>query len=98
MINVKDSSLFEIACNQILSNKLLVRAIRTPEVLLEIALSEVVPQFGDVDLSERQVQWQWFDCLVDRNAISGQIAKPEERTRSEKVHSLNVIDDDSSSD
>ena len=58
MINVEESSLFEIACNQISSDELFVQAIRTSEVLLEFVLSHVVPQFVDVDLFEDQVQWQ----------------------------------------
>ena len=86
MINVEDSSLFEIACNQILPNELLVR-FGTSEVLLKIALPEIVLQFVHFDLFEDQVQWQRFSCLVDlvdRNAIPGQVAKVKRRTRSEE--------------
>ena len=70
--------LFEIACNEISSNDILVRSIRTPKVLLEIALRKVVSQFGHADLLEGQVQWQRFGSLLDRNAVLGQVAKSEE--------------------
>ena len=81
MIPKESASLFEIACNQISSNEILVRSIRMPKVLLEIALPEVVSQFDYVDLLEGQVQWQRFGCLVDRNAVLGQVAKSKRRYR-----------------
>ena len=78
MINVEDACRFEIACNQISANEFFVRHTRTPEIVLEITLPEVAPEFGKANLLEAQVQRQPFDCLVDlvdRNAIPGQVAK-----------------------
>ena len=90
MIKKENSFPFEIACNEISSNDILVRSIRTPsEVLLKIALPEVVPQFGHADLLEGLVQWQRFGSLVDWNAVAGQVAKSErERLDQNSTHSI----------
>ena len=55
MIQMKSSSPFEVAFNQISSNDLFVgpvRIIRTPEIFLKVALLEVLPKLFYVNLLE----------------------------------------------
>ena len=61
--------------DQFCSFKIRLRFISVPEVLGEIALPEIVNQFGRLDLVEGEVQGQRFGCTVDRDAILGQVAE-----------------------
>lgn len=67
--------LFEIPLDQFFPQIILVGQILSPQVLLEILLPQVVPEFAHADLPEVEGQWERLGSLADRNAVPGQVAK-----------------------
>ena len=66
---------FEIAFNEFFSQIVLVRQVLPAQILLEIFLLQVVPQFAHADLPEVEGQGQRLGRLADRNAVPGQVAE-----------------------